>query len=346
MPLATAHLVPHSLAAIKTMADTPFWSFLTIILGAPLTDFIYEIAGGRKSFGTMNGLIMETWVHGLFDKGLIWLIPHVTDFNPLSTCQYDVEFKWRGDAETLDTFLTMLPESADEQLATDGTPYHVRGGRPIAAGDRFRVFTTDPELYPLPHPLLLSLHALLWDMISQAGLSDTVQAKQDRLNSDAGHEQRRSASTRVGKGPEKTPSSANVQPPASTSPTTLPLPPKDVPKASQNHHPRLSLDSGYISAARVDTTTKPAAHIWTAASDTDMDREVQYDTFLAAEFRAFHVRLHQSMANMGHYDDVDEASEEEEEIGGECRGAVEWDVQDDDDGAGWAEIVQRLVGVS
>lgn len=305
------------------MADTPFWSFLTNILGAPLTDFVYEIAGGRKSFGTMNGVIMETWVHGLFDKGLIWLIPQVTDFNSLTTIQYDFEFKWRGDAETIDTFLTMLPESADEQLATDGTPYRVRGGRPIGIGDRFCLFTTDPALYPLPHPLLLSLHALLWDLISQAGLADTVQAKRDRLNSDDGHESRRSASTRVGKRSEKPLSPTDTQPPAPTPPTTLPPPPKDVPKASQNHHPRLSLDSGYISSARVDTTVKQTTSIpaglhltdmdSTAGSDTEMDREAQYDTFLAVEFRAFHVRLQQSMANMGRYDEVDDVTEEDGE---------------------------------
>lgn len=342
MPLATAHLVPHSLAAIKTMADTPFWSFLTIILGVPFTDFIYDIAGGRKSFGTMNGLIMETWVHGLFDKGLIWLIPHVTDYDPLTTRQYDIEFKWRGDAETLDTFLTMLPESADEQLATDGTPYRIRGGRPIAIGDRFRLFTTDPALYPLPHPLLLSLHALLWDMISHAGLADTVQAKQDRLNSDVGHEPRRSASTRVGRDPEQAPSSNHAQPapPAPPAPPP-PAPPKDVPEASQNHRPRLSLDSGYISSARVDSSKKQPAQIpaiphltdvhSTGCSDTELDREAQYVNFLAAEFRAFHLRLQHS----GQYDS-EEDSEEEQDA---------WDVQDDDEGGGWAEIVHRLVGV-
>lgn len=266
MPLATAHLVPHSLAVIKTMADTPFWSFLTITLGVKHTDFIYGIAGGRKSFGTMNGLIMETWVHGLFDKGLIWLIPHVTDYDPLTTRQYDIEFKWRGDAETLDTFLTMLPESADEQLANDGTPYRIRGGRPIAIGDRFRLFTTDPMLYPLPHPLLLSLHALLWDMISQAGRADTVQAKQDRLNSDVGHEPKRSASTRVGKSPEQAPSPIDSQPAPSKPAPTVPQPPppalpKDVPEASQNHRPRLSLDSGYIYSAWVDNSEEMAAPV-------------------------------------------------------------------------------------
>lgn len=345
MPLATAHLVPHSLAAIKTMADTPFWSFLTIILGVKLTDFIYDIAGGRKSFGTMNGLIMETWVHGLFDKGLIWLIPHVTDYDPLTTRQYDIEFKWRGDAETLDTCLTMLPESADEQLATDGTPYRIRGGRPIAIGDRFRLFTTDPALYPLPHPLLLSLHALLWDMISHAGLADTVHAKHDRLNSDVGYEPRRSGSTRVGKGPEQAPSSTNAQPAPPAPPPTLPPPPppppKDAPEASQNHRPRLSLDSGYISSARVDSSKKQTAPIparpnltdvhWTAGSETELDREAQYVNFLATEFRAFHLRLQQT----GHYDSSDEEQDEQ------C------DVQDDDDeGGAWAEIVQRLVGVA
>lgn len=357
MPLATAHLVPHSLAAIKTMADTPFWSFLTIILGVPLTDFIYDIAGGRKSFGTMNGLIMETWVHGLFDKGLIWLIPHVTDFDPLTTRQYDIEFKWRGDAQTLETFLTMLPESADEQLANDGTPYHVRGGRPIAIGDRFRLFTTDPVLYPLPHPLLLSLHALLWDMISQAGLADTVQAKQDRLNSDVGHEPKRFGSSRVGKCQEQAPCPTDAQPAPPKPPPTMPPPPsKDLPTASQNHRPRLSLDSGYISSARVDSSEKQATQIparpnltdvhSTGGSDAELDREAQYDNLLAAEFRAFHVRLQQSMVNMGHDNLSDQ--EEEEEIGGECRdGAGEWDVQDDDDdGGAWAEIVQRLLGVS
>lgn len=136
MPLVTSHLVPHSLAAIKTMADTSVWRFLSIVRGAPLTDFICDIARGGKSFGTMNGLLMETWVHGLFDKCLIWLLPHVRNFDPRTMREYDIEFRWRGDADTLDTFITMFPEAPNEQLALDGTPSRVRGGRPIA-GSQF-----------------------------------------------------------------------------------------------------------------------------------------------------------------------------------------------------------------
>lgn len=52
--------------------------------------------------------------------------------------------------------------------------------RAMKTGDRFRLFTVDPIEYPLPHPLLLSLHAVLWEMISAAGLAELDRVKANR----------------------------------------------------------------------------------------------------------------------------------------------------------------------
>lgn len=60
------------------------------------------------------------------------------------------------------------------------------------------------------------------------------------------------------------------------------------------------------------------------------------NTFLVVEFRAFHVRLQQSVATMGHCDEEEEGtSDEEDEVGSGCRrGSGEWVVEDDDEEAG------------
>lgn len=48
------------------------------------------------------------------------------------------------------------------------------GKRQVEDKDVYRLSTKDPENYPLPHPLLLSTHALLWHMTTAAGLDPVV----------------------------------------------------------------------------------------------------------------------------------------------------------------------------
>lgn len=60
---------------------------------------------------------------------------------------------------------------------------HAGKARQIHDGDMFRLFTDDPGRLPLPHPFLLSLHAVLWRMIGSAGLAETGQHKRKRAGS-------------------------------------------------------------------------------------------------------------------------------------------------------------------
>lgn len=183
-PLETAHLVPHAVAAIDSIAVTPYWRLLSLCLGQPLTSHIFEIVGGCKSFLSTNGLSLDSVVHHLFDRGTVCLIPHVAndDFNPKTTRYYDVEFLWRGSMAGLIGMTTQLPLQPSDQVDTALQNYTLMGSvRPISIGDRFRLFTRNPARQPLPHPLLLSLHCMLWDMIAGAVLGETARAKQVRV---------------------------------------------------------------------------------------------------------------------------------------------------------------------
>lgn len=116
-PLETAHLIPHAVAAIESIAVTPYWRPLSLCLGTPLTSHIYDIVGGFKSFLPTNGLALDPVVHHLFDRGTICLIPHVPDntFNPKTTRYYDIEFLWRLTMAGLVSMTSQLPILEDNQ---------------------------------------------------------------------------------------------------------------------------------------------------------------------------------------------------------------------------------------
>lgn len=183
-PLQTAHLLPHALASVESYADVPYWCLLSFILAPDVLAHLCEVAGGANSSALTNGIAMDGTMHSQFDKGTIWLLPHIQDdmFCAETSTYYDVEFRWRGSKQGLGGLGTQLPESPDAQVDQAHGTYNVTENmRPMKIGDRFRLFTVDPVEYPLPHPLLLSLHAVLWEMISAAGLAEPDRAKANRL---------------------------------------------------------------------------------------------------------------------------------------------------------------------
>lgn len=183
-PLQAAHLVPHAVAAVESYADVPYWCLLSFILAPDVLAHLCEVAGGPSSSTLTNGIAMDATMHSQFDKGTIWLLPQVPDdlFCAETTSYYDVEFRWRGSKQGLGGLGTQLPESPDDQVDEEQGTYNVNVDmRSIKTGDRFRLFTVDPIEYPLPHPLLLSLHAVLWEMISAAGLAEPDRVKTTRL---------------------------------------------------------------------------------------------------------------------------------------------------------------------
>lgn len=181
--LETAHLIPHSVAAIKSLDGTPFWLLLTICLGPDLRDQIYGIAGGPAASCSTNGLALDSNIHTLFDRGVIWLIPILDGpFEQATTTHYDVEFRWRGDLPHLQGLGTVLPIAPEDQVAGNPPRYNTTSAlRSIQNRDVFRLFTAQPAEYPLTHPLLLSLHNMFWLMIESSGLTETARVKQARL---------------------------------------------------------------------------------------------------------------------------------------------------------------------
>lgn len=92
--------------------------------------------------------------------------------------------------------VSQLPDDPARQLDCHGFHRLLDTARPIKPGDRFRLQTHDPAAYPLPHPLLLDLHALLWVMIASSGAAETMHMKQIRT---APHPSRRGRRTRGGR---------------------------------------------------------------------------------------------------------------------------------------------------
>lgn len=196
--LETAHLLAHSLANLESISVAPYWRLLNIILGPTVTAHIYEIAGGANSYRSSNGIAMNPSLHSsLFDRGIFWLVPHVSDtFDIARSTSYDVELVWRGSKPGMALLVSQLPEDPARQLDRHGFHRLLDTARPIKPGDRFRLQTHDPATYPLPHPLLLDLHALLWDMIASSGIAETDRMKHARATGDTTQRGRRSRGRR------------------------------------------------------------------------------------------------------------------------------------------------------
>lgn len=183
--LETAHLIPHSVAAMSRQ-NTAFWLLLAIILDPMLRDHLFSIVHDVKSYSTMNGLALDASMHRYFDAGIFVLLP-VTNmaFDPSSTDHLDVTFRWRSSSPNLKTCCTMLPSDPSAQVlkTAEGKSFQSLAPqlRQIEDGDVFRLFTDDAKHLPLPHPFLLSLHALLWRMIGSSGLAETTGNKRKRL---------------------------------------------------------------------------------------------------------------------------------------------------------------------
>lgn len=115
----------------------------------------------------------------LFDRGLFWLVPHLpAGFDPEASRYYDIEFIWRADQRSLSSIMTFLPQDPDAQLDRAGRLNLLDNARRMETGDRFRLFTRDPERSPLPYPLILSLHAMLWEMVASSGLQEIARVPQ------------------------------------------------------------------------------------------------------------------------------------------------------------------------
>lgn len=179
-----AHIIPHSVVSLSNQAVvSPFWMMLGILLGPSLRDVIFAILSPSTGPSTTNSLALDTSLHKLIDNGTLHLAPVAPSrrtFSPSTCTHYDVRFTWWGSSAELGVCLTTVQRDPTAQVVGG---QHVRTGPPrvIGDGDRFRLFTTDAERFPLPHPLLLDLHGVLWRMLATAGMAEPGGARKRRL---------------------------------------------------------------------------------------------------------------------------------------------------------------------
>lgn len=188
--LQHAHIIPHSIVSLSGSygsSATLFWMALAIILGPSLRDTVFSIVGaGENFYNTTNSIALVSGLHGHLDTGQLHLVPELSaeDFDATTTRHLDVRICWLGSLLDLALISTARPQSPDDQVRLLGNTRSyappVLPTRAVADGDRFRLFTNNPEKHPLPHPLLLGIHTMLWRMIATAGMAETTHAKKRR----------------------------------------------------------------------------------------------------------------------------------------------------------------------
>ncbi|KAI5839629.1 hypothetical protein DFP73DRAFT_560865 [Morchella snyderi] len=167
--LEVAHIVPFSVRGTK--ADT-FWAFLGLFLGVQGAERVrwatLRLANGEEqrqpgalasaaAVGELaNCITLAATAHRYFDAGMIEMLPMPGsgawsgDYEPSVVSSYDVRLSFPGQALT--------PFS--RYVYSDGTPPQLLSSTQLAPGDIVTLTTPDPAQWPLPHPLLLQLHAL------------------------------------------------------------------------------------------------------------------------------------------------------------------------------------------
>lgn len=192
--LEHAHILPYSVIKLESERASPFWMMLGVCLGPTLRDTVFSLLNG-SIHSTINSLALDSGLHTAYDAGLFHLAAtgDVLDhFDPATCRQYDVCFRWWGTQKELGLWATRVYQSPEAQVRplTNSTAVagvalvHAHGGpfREIADRDLYRIFTNNPAVNPLPHPLLLEIHGMLWRMMATAGMSSTKQATKRRYS--------------------------------------------------------------------------------------------------------------------------------------------------------------------
>lgn len=192
--LEHAHILPYSVIELESDRASPFWMMLGICLGPALRDTVFSILNGSMR-STINSLALDSGLHTAYDAGLFHLAPtgDVLDhFDPATRRYYDVCFRWWGTQKELGLWATRVYQSPEAQVrpltnsrAGAGVALvHAHGGpfREIADRDLYRIFTNNPGVNPLPHPLLLEIRGMLWRMMATAGMSSTKRATKRRYS--------------------------------------------------------------------------------------------------------------------------------------------------------------------
>ncbi|KAH0604054.1 uncharacterized protein H6S33_007085 [Morchella sextelata] len=165
--LEVAHIIPFSVRGAKAAA---FWGFLALFLGVEGAERVRgatlqlangagsEARGGREAgVGELaNCITLEPRAHRYFDAGAIEMVPIPNTgnwsggYDPSVVSSYDIRLSFPGRS--------LLPLS--RYVYSSSTPPELLSSTQITPGDVITLTTPDPSRWPLPHPLLLQLHAL------------------------------------------------------------------------------------------------------------------------------------------------------------------------------------------
>lgn len=153
----SAHILPFSLQQGRRAID--FWAFVAMFKGAAATDQLKAAAldpDPDNPDNIMNVLFLCYQCHVLLDKTLVSLIPQILE-SPDSVFPYDPRSVDHYDAVV--EFPAGLQRAVILVLQEDGEGKRLRPGHVLTLG------TADPTTLPLPHPLLLQLHAICSRMV-------------------------------------------------------------------------------------------------------------------------------------------------------------------------------------
>lgn len=153
----SAHILPFSLQQGRRTVD--FWAFVAMFKGVAATDQIKAAAldpDPNNPDNIMNVLFLCYQCHVLLDKTMVSLIPQILKC-PNSGFPYDPRSVDHYDAVV--EFPAGLQRAVILVLQDDGEGKRLRPGHILSLG------TPDPTTLPLPHPLLLQLHAICSRMV-------------------------------------------------------------------------------------------------------------------------------------------------------------------------------------
>lgn len=157
----SAHILPFSLQQGRRAVD--FWAFVAMFKGTTATDQLKAAAldpDPTNPDNIMNVLFLCYQCHALLDKTMVSLIPQILE-SPATVFPYDPRSVDHYDAVV--EFPAGLQRAVILVLQDDGE------GRRLRPGHVLTLRTADPSTLPLPHPLLLQLHAICSRMVVMRG---------------------------------------------------------------------------------------------------------------------------------------------------------------------------------
>lgn len=153
----SAHILPFSLQQGRRSID--FWALIAMFKGVEATDQLKAAAlepDPNNPDNIMNVIFLCSKCHTLLDNTMVSLIPQILE-SPDSVFPYDPRLVNHYD--TVVEFPAGLRRAVVFILQDDGEAKRMRPGHVLT------LHTADPMNLPLPHPLLLQLHAICSRMV-------------------------------------------------------------------------------------------------------------------------------------------------------------------------------------